>query len=104
MSTRPLRHSSSGPDLPDELFATLDGCAMVTDGGTWRIEIQSIFDDGGYRWIQFALDGMPRYSLTFRIPTEEDARAAVLALSSWLTGLLIPDDSCHSALPECVVH
>lgn len=69
----------------DELFATLDGRSITTPQGAWFVEIQSIFDDASYRWIQLSLTGNPQYALTFRVNFGDDADEAVRALSLWLS-------------------
>jgi hypothetical protein len=69
----------------DELFATLDGRSITTPQGAWFVEIQSIFDDPRYRWIQLTLTGDPPYTLTFRVNPGDDADEAVRALSLWLS-------------------
>lgn len=71
----------------DELFATLDGRSITTPNGAWLVEIQSIFDEAGYRWIQLTLNGNPPYSLTFQLNAGDDADEAVRALSMWLSTL-----------------
>jgi hypothetical protein len=73
------------PLAADELFATLDGRSITTPQGAWFIEIQSIFDDPRYRWIQLTLTGDPPYALTFRLNPGDDADEAVRALSLWLS-------------------
>jgi hypothetical protein len=70
----------------DELFETLDGRSITTPQGAWFIEIQSIFDEGDYRWVQLTLTGHPPYSLTFRVNPGDDADEASRALSLWLVG------------------
>ena len=71
----------------DELFATLDGRSITMPNGAWLIEIHSIFDEAGFRWIQLTLKGNPPYSMTFQINSGDDADEAVRALSMWLSTL-----------------
>ena len=77
--------SIANPLDADELFATLDGRSITTPQGAWFIEIQSIVDEAGLRWIQLTLTGNPLYSLTFQVNPGDDADEAVRALSLWLT-------------------
>ena len=69
---------------PDELFDRLQDRDLTVDGRTWRIEVYSIRDRGRVRWIQLALDGIPRHILALKLATGDGHRPAVLALSSWL--------------------
>ena len=41
----------------DELFARLDGQSITMPHGAWFIEIQSIVEEAGFRWMQLTLTG-----------------------------------------------
>jgi hypothetical protein len=82
-----LASTDGHPLDADQLFAALDGRSIVTPRGVWVVEIQSIFDDADYRWVQLSLAGHPPYALTFRVNPGDDADEAIRALSFWLIGI-----------------
>jgi hypothetical protein len=69
---------------PDALFAALDGRTLTVSGRRWLVEVYSVCDSAGRRWIQLGLDGRPHYMLTLKLAAEDGVRHAILALSSWL--------------------
>ena len=69
---------------PDDLFDMLHGRNLVVAGRTWRIEVYSIRDRAGLRWVQLALDGVPRHILALRLATGDGLRPAIRALSAWI--------------------
>jgi hypothetical protein len=87
-----VRQLPTGLVEPDQLFSLLNGRDLIVAGRKWRIEIYSICDWAGLRWIQLAVDGMPRRMLALRLATGDGARDAVRALSSWLAR---PSDERH---------
>lgn len=71
--------------LPERLFDSLDGCNVVAAGRMWRIEVYSVSDLDGRRWVQLALKGCPDVSLTMKLDAGTSERGAVGAIYSWLT-------------------
>ena len=69
---------------PDDLFDMLDGSDLTVGGRTWRIEVYSIRDRAGLRWVQLALNGDPFHMLAVRVQTGDGPEPVVNALSSWL--------------------
>jgi len=70
---------------PDRLRAALQGRAITVSGQSWRLEVYSIFDCAGRRWIQLALDGDPHYMLTLNLAIGAGAQLALMALAACLT-------------------
>jgi hypothetical protein len=69
----------------EQLFIALDGRGVVAgSGGRYRIEVYSVRDEAGCRWIQLALHGAGRHMITVRQAHGDSAQHVVLALSSWL--------------------
>lgn len=69
---------------PDQLFASLDGKDVVVRGRKWRIEVYSVCDMAGARWIQLALDGLPHHMVALRLAVGQGMGPAIRAISSWL--------------------
>jgi hypothetical protein len=70
---------------PDRLHAALHGRAVTVSGQIWRLEVYSIIDCAGRRWVQLALDGDPHYMLTLNLAIGAGAQLALMALVSCLT-------------------
>jgi len=69
----------------EQLFIALDGRSVVAgSGGRYRIEVYSVRDEAGCRWIQLGLHGVTAHMLTIRQTPGDGAQHVVLALSSWL--------------------
>jgi hypothetical protein len=66
------------------MFALLDGRIVTAAGGRWRLDVFSVCDHEGSRWIQLALDGEPRYALTMRLSPREGIRHGLFVLAGWL--------------------
>lgn len=69
---------------PADLFVALDGRHVAGAGHRWRVEVFSVCDRRGRRWIQLALKGRPRYMLTLRLIAGAGLDHVMLALSSWI--------------------
>ena len=80
----PRRGARRGIVEPDQLFELLDGRYLTVTGRTWRIEVYSIRDRAGLRWVQLALDGAPQHILALRLATGDGLEPAVRALAAWL--------------------
>lgn len=52
----------------DRLFATLDGVRISDGSGEWSSEIQGIYADGPYVWVQLARNGHDSESVILRLP------------------------------------
>jgi hypothetical protein len=76
----------------NDLFDNLDGSVVTARHGEWRVTVFSIYEEGAERWVQLALQGHRPYTLTLHMDANENANAAVMALSSWLAN---PDDTSH---------
>ena len=73
------------PSDADQLFGALQGRDLTVSGRTWRVEVYSVRDVGGERWIQLALDGATRHTIALRLVAGGGLRPAVRVLSSWLS-------------------
>jgi hypothetical protein len=58
---------TSGFVDPDELFAELDHMEIAAGEGRWRVEVFSISDQEGQRWIQLAVRGRTEQMITLRL-------------------------------------
>jgi hypothetical protein len=78
------RTAARQPLSAERMFDALHGRTITVSGRHWELEIYSICDEDGWRWIQLALEGDPRYSLTMRLSRLEGVKHVVMALSGWL--------------------
>jgi len=69
----------------DELFFSLDGSTIATDGEEWRVEVSGIHFGNAGRWVQLNLCGDVNYSVTVKIDTV-DASAIRENLTACLAG------------------
>ncbi|HUL72419.1 MAG TPA: hypothetical protein VLT86_04920 [Vicinamibacterales bacterium] len=69
---------------PERLRAGLDGRAVTVSGRNWRIEVYSVSDWSGRRWVQLALEGDPHYMLTLNLSAGAGVQRALAALASCL--------------------
>lgn len=70
---------------PQELFMALDGRGLTTAGERFRLEVFSVRDEAGIRWVQLALNGSEtRRLLTLRLKTGDNAQHAIFTLAAWL--------------------
>ena len=81
----PLQESDERlPVDPDQLFSGLDGRAINVARRRWILEVFSVLEQHGWRWIQLTLSGEPQYTLILRLTPGEGAVHALSLLSSWL--------------------
>lgn len=86
-SSLPASVSGHAPDpvTPQELFVALDGRGIAAAGDRYRIEVFSVRDEAGNRWVQLTLAGdRARHMLTLRLRTGDNTQHAIFALSAWL--------------------
>jgi hypothetical protein len=101
----PQRHSQSGePRLlrpahscrPDDVFDALDGREIVADRAIWRLQVYSVSDYDGGRWIQLGLlrPGTCRMR-TVRVTSDDQPEHILVALQSLLRDDdgNVPDDA-----------
>ena len=70
---------------PKRIFAALDGRELLVSGRRWRIEVFSVRDLAGLRWIQLALKGKSRQTFALKLDHGAGVRRAVEAVTSLLT-------------------
>lgn len=71
-------------DSSEALFHALDGCELRARGELWHLEIFSVCELGGARYVQLALNGSERHMLTLRVNHDADIRRLIPRLLSWL--------------------
>lgn len=72
------------PDSCETLFWALDGRDLVVLGKRWHVEVFSVVQLAGRRYMQLSLDGPIHYMLTLRLTPETSGRALIPAVLSWL--------------------
>lgn len=69
---------------PKRLFAALDGRELLVSGRRWKIEVFSVRDLAGLRWIQLALKGKSPQTLALKLDRGAGVHRAVEAVTSRL--------------------
>ena len=69
---------------PEALFAALDGRELAVLGKRWRVEVFSVCELGGRRYVQIALQGDTQYMLTLRIAPKAELRDLIPCLLTWV--------------------
>jgi hypothetical protein len=78
---------------PKRVFIALDGRELIVGGHRWRIEVFSVRDVAGLRWIQLALrGGTSALNFALKLDAGAGARRAVMAVTSKLTSPAVFDD------------
>jgi hypothetical protein len=77
---------------PKRVFIALDGRELIVGGRRWRIEVFSVRDVAGLRWVQLALKGTSRLTFALKLDAGAGARRAVMAVTSKLTSPTLFDD------------
>ena len=75
------------PKTTDGVFIALDGRDIDISGHHWAVEVYSVTDQPGGRWLQLGLKGddhSQEHLLTLRLPAGSSVEVAARALSSWL--------------------
>jgi hypothetical protein len=70
---------------PRRLFAALDGRELLVAGLRWRVEVFSVRDLAGLRWVQLALMGTSRQTFALKLDAGAGVRRAVEAVVAQLT-------------------
>jgi hypothetical protein len=74
----------SGYPRPEQLFEALDGQSVSSGGQRWLIEVYSVTELAGARWVQLGLHGEHERSMTLKLPQGGDEREAMEALAAQL--------------------
>lgn len=69
----------------EKVYWALDGRDVVVLGKRWHVEVFSVVEHGGHRFVQLSLDGPERYMLTLRVVPATPVNRLIQALLSWLT-------------------
>jgi hypothetical protein len=77
-------------DSCQSLFWALDGRNFVVLGKRWHVEVFSVVELAGRRFIQLSLDGPAHHMLTLRLTPHTPARQLIPAVLVWLAH---PDSS-----------
>ncbi len=75
----PLALCDAGPTdgPPEAVFQALDGQECEIDGTPCHVEVYGVWDDGGHRWVQLAVDGTQM--LTMRLRDALDPECALVS-------------------------
>ena len=73
------------PDSCETLFWALDGRDLVVLGRRWHVEVFSVVELAGRRYIQLSLAGLTDYMLTLRLTPATPVRHLIPAVLTWLT-------------------
>jgi hypothetical protein len=71
---------------PDQLFDLLDGHVLPGSRRASRLNIYSICDGHGARWIQLSLRGQPDRSLTLQVSQHEGVEEILRKLTKQIDG------------------
>ena len=92
------------PYVPaDRLFVALDGRDLTIGGGQWRIEVFSVSECDGDRWVQLALSGEKHGMLTMKVSTSDGAGRVLLGISSWIGDAPAPPTFADAVLDKLPV-
>lgn len=84
----PAQATTSSDRQPSEsceaLFWALDGRDLVVLGRRWHVEVFSVVELAGRRYVQLSLEGLTHYMLTLRLKAETPVRRLIPAVLSWL--------------------
>lgn len=76
------------PDTPaasaETVFQTLDGRELTVLGRRWRLEVFSVLELAGQRYVQLSADGPTRSMITLRMRPVTDPQHAIPVLVRWL--------------------
>ncbi len=72
------------PISSEQLLQQLNGQTIVVGPTTWRIDVYSIVENDGYRWVQVGLDGGCRRTVLLKLEYLADDKDAIAALEDWL--------------------
>ena len=70
----------------ERLFSALDGRDLTIAGGRWRLEVYSVSDFQGHRWVQLALDGLKRCMVTVKLSPTDGVSRVLSGVTSWVRG------------------
>ncbi len=78
------REAISARYAPDSLFSMLNERELIVLGRRWKIEVFSVCELGGFRYVQLAVSGLEEYMLTLRVGEGVDVRQLIPRLLTWL--------------------
>ena len=82
------RTGSDGPQSPardaEILFSLLDGRELIVLGRRFRVDVFSVCEMGGCRYVQLSLHGVEDYMLTLRLGGLRTSNGSCPRLLSWL--------------------
>jgi hypothetical protein len=73
------------PESCESLFWALDGRDLVVLGKRWHVEVFSVVELAGRRYLQLSLNGITHYMLTLRVAPDAPVRRLIPAVLTWLT-------------------
>jgi hypothetical protein len=85
LGIRPGASLAERPRFTSErLFQELDGRKLRVLHTDWTIEVYSIYEEAGARWLQLRLGGTPEHTLTVRATAGDAVERILGALADWL--------------------
>lgn len=84
---------------PSKLYAALDGQGVWCKSQQWRVEVLSVADRAGSRWVQLLLRGPKRLLLTLSLGRNDNASNILDGISTWLPD---PGEKSHYVRTYCV--
>ena len=75
----------------DEVFSALDGCQLNVNGAPWLVEVYSVTDALGVRWVQLGLRASQLYLATIKMGCTNSLQGVTSALIAWLSDPLKAD-------------
>jgi len=68
----------------DDVFAALDGLETVVDGRSCQLEVYSVFDRAGVRWVQLGVSGELTRVVTLQVRASDSAAAVRGEVETWI--------------------
>ena len=68
----------------ERVYWALDGRDFVVLGKRWHVEVFSVVELAGRRYVQLSLDGPEQYMLTLRLLPETPVNRLISTILSWL--------------------
>jgi hypothetical protein len=71
-------------DGPEIIFSLLDGRQLIVLGRRWQVEVFSVCELHGARYVQLSLSGPEPHLLTLRVASGTDIALLIPRLLTWL--------------------
>ena len=71
----------------ESIIEALDGREFEIEGAACHVEVYGVWDEGGRRWVQLALDGERPRMLTLRLSAPQERECALVSVASVPAGV-----------------